>query len=248
MIFELKNVCYKYYGQPDFALQNINTNFDSTQITGIAGENGGGKTTLMKIILRRLIDYSGKYEINGEAMEDYTNSLAFRFKIGYSSDSSELDEALTGLEIIEIINEIRGGTSKTLEKDLEIFRNYLHIDDWIKNKTCGEYSAGMRKKISICAAFCGSPNYVILDEPVNALDPISILGLENLLLYKRTLGTGALVSSHILHFIEKIADNVLLLKTGTAKFQGRLSDLQKVYPDQDLDEIYFALYHRQTEE
>ncbi len=244
MIFELKSVCYKYDGQPDFALQNISTNFDSTLITGIAGENGGGKTTLMKIILRRLIDYSGNYEINGEAMEDYTNSLAFRFRIGYSSDSSELDETLTGLEIIEIVNEIRGGTSKTLEKDLEVFRNYLHIDDWIKNKTCAEYSAGMRKKISICAAFCGSPNYVILDEPVNALDPISILGLENLLLYKKNLGTGALVSSHILHFIEKIADNVLLLKTGTAKFQGKLSDLRKVYPDQDLDEIYFALYHK----
>lgn len=244
MIFELKNVYYKYDGQPEYALQNISTSFDSTEITGIAGENGGGKTTLMKIILRRLIDYSGNYEINGETMNDYTNSLAFRFKIGYSSDSSALDETLTGLEIIEIVNEIRGGTSKTLEEELEVFRKYLHIDNWIKNKTCSEYSAGMRKKVSICTAFCGSPNFVILDEPVNALDPISIWGLENLLLYKRILGTGALVSSHILHFIEKIANNVLLLKTGSAKFHGKLSDLQRLYPSQDLDEIYFALYHK----
>jgi ABC-2 type transport system ATP-binding protein len=244
MIFKLKNVCYKYDGHPDFALQSINTNFDSTQITGIAGENEGGKTTLMKIIMRRLIDYSGVYEINGEAMDDYTNSLAFRFQIGYSSDSPALDEALTGLEILEIVNEIRGGTLKTLEEDLVVFRNYLHIDNWIKDKTCSEYSAGMRKKVSICAAFCGSPKYVILDEPVNALDPISILGLENLLLYKKDMGTGTLVSSHILHFIEKVANNVLLLKTGMTKFQGKLSDLRRLYPNQDLDEIYFALYHK----
>jgi ABC-type multidrug transport system ATPase subunit len=242
MLFALKNVSYTYNDPSNLALNEINTTFDSVKITGLIGENGSGKTTLIKILLRRLVDYSGNYSIDNNAMYDYTGSLAFNYGIGYSSDVPELDETLTGLEILEIVNELRGGSSNKFKDDLLVFKEYLSIGDWIKEKPCSEYSAGMRKKTSICIGFTGALKFVILDEPINGLDPLSILGLRKLLFYKKDTGTGILISSHILDFTEKIVDNILVLKKGTMIFEGKLFDLKNQFKNLSLEEIYFTLY------
>lgn len=243
MLFNLRNISYTYAGQSKEALKGIKALFESSHITGLAGQNGGGKTTLIKILLQRLLEYSGQYSIDSNIIVDCASNIASQFGIGYAPDIPALEEEFTGLEIMEIVNELRGGSSISLQKELEIFCDYMGVDNWIKEKKCSEYSAGMRKKVSIGIAYCGPVKYVILDEPVNGLDPISIVGLRKFIQHKKDCGIGTLVSSHILDFIEKIVDNILLLKSGDQIFWGNLSELKTSNPQKDLEEIYFTLYH-----
>ncbi len=239
----LENISYSYNSPDSFALQFDTLSLQRDTVTSLIGTNGSGKSTLIKILTGQHINYKGTYTINGSAVENLYGDLLNRYEIGYAPEYVVLDEDLTGLEICTIVQDIRSIDAKAFESELAFYKKSLYIEDWFEKKPCRDYSQGMRKKISLLIAFLGELPYVILDEPTNGLDPLAVFGLKQIIIERRKMGKGTLVASHILDFVEKLADSITILFKGDLLFHDSLSMLYKKCPDRGLDEIYFSMYN-----
>lgn len=242
MKFALESVSYKYHPTASFCLSDINLTVESGRVTGLAGANGSGKTTLIRILLRQLVDYQGNYYIDGETVHDIAANLCAKYGIGYSPDIPVLDDVLTGYEILGIVGQIRGLTRQEAEDQITLLSSLLDLGPWLRVQQCGEYSHGMRKKVSIALAYLGPVRFVILDEPLNGLDPVAVMAVRTLIEQKRGDKVGTLVSSHILDFIEQCADFCILMKQGTLIYGGGLRQLRTLHGNKRLDEIYLSLF------
>jgi ABC-type multidrug transport system ATPase subunit len=244
MIITLENLSFTYSKNLDHCLKNLSLSFDTTQITGLAGANGSGKTTLIRILLGQLINFEGKYSVDQEYISEIYGNLSSRVGFGYAPETPRLDDALTGYEILNIVADIRGMNEQDFKLELEQFTAHLHIDDWFRVQRCGEYSTGMRRKVALAIAFLGPIKFAILDEPTNGLDPITVFGLKKIIKAKLEAGTGTLLASHILDFVEKTTDNIVLLKQGELLCHGQLGEVMKSNPDcTTLEEVYFKLFN-----
>lgn len=246
MLFTFKDVTYDYASNDRFHLGPLSLTLPSDQITALVGSNGSGKTTMIRVLLNELVNYSGTYSIDSTEIRDLTGSIPQRFGIGYAPEDPVLDEALSGYEILSIIKEIHEIDTAFFEKQLEQFRSLLQLDTWFESSPCSEYSQGMRRKTSLMIAMTGAMNFAIIDEPTNGLDPLAVFGLKKLVAGFREQGRGALISSHMLDFVEKIAENIIIVKKGSIAFAGKVKDLMELYPEKPLDEIYFHIFANDT--
>jgi ABC-type multidrug transport system ATPase subunit len=243
MKFQLTDIDYCYPRTKANALAQINLSFDSGEITGLVGANGSGKSTLIKIILRQLIGYRGSYTIDKSSVDDYTGSVLGTYGIGYAPEDVVLDEYLTGYEMLYLVKDIRNISDSEFTADLANLSTSLRVEDWLQKKTCREYSQGMRRKLSIMIAMIGPVRYVILDEPNNGLDPLSIYGLKQAIAKRKNDGVGVLISTHVLDIIDKISDDVVMLRKGSVIYSGAVTDLRNSWPNKNsLEEIYCEMY------
>ena len=181
LILSTSHLGYRYTNAAAGALTDVSLSLDSTRITGLAGANGSGKTTIIKVLLGILIDFSGHYTINGQPVSDRFANLLAVHQIGYAPDMPVLDEVLTGFEILALVAELRNQPAAAFAQELTLLREFLRIDSWFENQPCREYSAGMRRKTAIALACIGNRSYLVLDEPTNDLDPLANFGLKKLL-------------------------------------------------------------------
>lgn len=246
MQIDLSNIEYKYRTKGEFAL-SFSTTILSKQITTLIGANGSGKSTTIKILTGQLIGFNGQFTIDGNAQHNRAGDLLHRYRIGYAPEEVFLDESLTGEDITLLLKEIRAIGEADYTTQMNYFKKMLNVEEWFSQKRCSQYSMGMRKKTALIIAFLGYPQFLILDEPTNGLDPLAVYGLKQMVLKKREEGVGTLLSSHILDFVEKLADHVLIIKNGSLTFDGSLGLLHEQWPEQSLDEIYFALYNGSEE-
>lgn len=243
MLIELSALNFSYGSSDTFRLQNITAAVRSSEIVALVGANGSGKTTLIKILLRQLISYSGSYCIDGSAVTTISGDLLRHQKIGYSPEITILDDELTGFEILTLIQAIREIPPADFSAELDRFKHLLVLDDWLYSKKCKEYSQGMQKKISLMIALLGQNRFIILDEPTNGLDPLAVFGLKKIVQAKKESGSAVLLSSHILDFVEKLVDGIIILKQGAIRYCGTLTELHSQWPkSKSLDEIYFGMY------
>lgn len=242
MEFNLRNISYKYSHNKEFASNGISVNICSNKVTGLAGANGSGKTTLIKILLGQLIDFTGDYFIDSKRITIQNGDILSEFKIGYGPDDVCLDDNLTGYEILQLVAELRDVSQDSFEEEFELFETALQLENWFKERTCNKYSTGMRRKTAIAIAFLGPMNFVILDEPTNGLDPLSVRGLKNLIRVKASKGCGCLVASHILDFVEKTVDECILLKNGKVCTHGSIDSIVNHVQYQSLEEVYYHLF------
>jgi len=155
----------------------------------VRGENGSGKTTLLKIIAG-LLPFDGEVSINKTSLKN--QPLAYRKLISWAEAEPLFPLFLTGLDLVTLYKDIRGAAQKDIDPLLEI----LGMSEYIHHKT-GTYSAGMNKKLSLVLAFVGSPQLIVLDEPLITLDPHAFHQVCSLILEKnKNDGAGFLMSSH----------------------------------------------------
>lgn len=243
MKFELSDLTYTYKKTDVHALVDVNLQLDTNTITGLVGANGSGKSTLIKILLRQIVHYAGSYTIDSTNVNDYTGSIPGNYKIGYAPEDVILDDALSGYEMLHIIKEVRSISDQDFIDELDQLCDELRVEDWLKNQTCGEYSQGMRRKTAILCAMIGPLNYIILDEPNNGLDPLAMYGLKQAILRRKQSGTGVLVSTHILDIVDKISENVVMMRKGHIIYDGTVDALKSKWSDSaTLEEIYFEMY------
>ncbi|MFP4014647.1 MAG: ATP-binding cassette domain-containing protein [Chitinispirillaceae bacterium] len=242
MNISFEHLTYEYPGSGRFCLGPLNLSFDASGCTALVGSNGSGKTTLIRILLRQITGADGAYSIDSSAADIPPGDFLSRFGVGYAPEYPVLDEVLSGSENLEVVRELRGVSHDLFRERMELFRRYLFLDDWFELKPCSEYSQGMRKKVSLMVAFMSASRFLVLDEPTNGLDPASVYGVKQLVSVFRQEGTGTLVSSHVLDFVEKLADVVIILKRGDSLFCGTLDQLRDRWPGKALDEVYFSLF------
>lgn len=190
----------KYYGNQQ-VLNDIDFEFGDSQIVGLIGKNGVGKTTLMKIMNENIVKYSGKFEQESNV------------RVGYLIENPKLYLNKTGYYNLNFFREVLG-------KDVDdAYVNQLIESFGIKpyiNKRVQKYSMGMKQKLSIAVALMNKPHYLILDEPTNGMDPDgSIDVLKTIERVSKELNIKVLISSHKLEDIELICDRTVFMKNGS---------------------------------
>ena len=196
VILSLKNID-KTYGKEQ-VLHNISFDIEQGAICGLIGENGAGKTTLMRILLGLIQADKGEIE------------SVSQHKIGSIIESPALYPNLTGRQHLQYYK-TRFGLKTDITKMLELVR--LPKPSW--DRKVKNYSLGMKQRLSIAIALLDNPELIILDEPVNGLDPQGISDLRKMILNLRDqLGDTFLISSHILSELEFITDKYIIMKKG----------------------------------
>lgn len=195
----------KSYGHSQ-VLFDISFNCDKGSIIGLVGENGAGKTTIMKAILG-LIKKDGEISVNGKRI--FFNKNSAIKDAGSLIEQPALYPYLTGLEHLKLFSRQRNFLNSDVKKIIQAFK----MDEFL-NKKVKNFSLGMRQKLGIALAFLNQPHLIILDEPMNGLDSRSTFNLRKLILEKKQQGVTFLISSHILSELEKVAERVVVIEHG----------------------------------
>lgn len=178
------------------------------EIYGLLGRNGAGKTTIMKILLGLANPTSGKVSILGKDMSVNSEKKVLK-KVGCIIENPGFYSNLTGTENLEIFAKLRGLDQDSVKKALELV-NLPYKD----KKLFSKYSLGMKQRLAIANAIMHNPEILVLDEPINGLDPIGIAEVRELLKKLKESGVSILISSHILSELENVADRISIIDFG----------------------------------
>ncbi|MWV44460.1 ATP-binding cassette domain-containing protein [Paenibacillus sp. HJL G12] len=223
-IVSTRHVSKIYKGKE--VVSGVSMNIERGQIYGLLGPNGAGKTTLMKMMLNLLKPTSGEIELFGEKL--MPGSVEMFKRIGSIIEYPIFYEKMTAKENLELHGEYMGFYNKhAIREALELVQ-LTSID----NKAVGEFSLGMKQRLGMARAIMTKPELLILDEPINGLDPVGIKEFRNLLRmlcteYRMTL----LVSSHLLSEIEQVADTIGILQGGKFIREVSMNDLRSEHTD-----------------
>lgn len=207
-VIETQNLS-KSYG--DFqAVQHVNMNVEKGKIYGLLGRNGAGKTTTMCMLLGLTEPTEGNIKLFGLDALDGKNRKEIYTKIGSIIETPGFYPQLNAVENLRIFTKLRGDYNpENIEKVLKLV-NLSNDDKPFKN-----YSLGMKQRLGLAAALVHEPELLILDEPINGLDPAGIVEIRDMLLdITSELGITVLISSHILSEIELLADEIGIISQG----------------------------------
>ena len=200
----------KHYG-PFTAVDHVSFTAATGRVTGFLGPNGAGKSTTMRVMVGLTRASSGRVTIGGRDYHDLVNP---GLEVGVLLDASAQHAGRTGREILTIAQQTMG---------LSKARVGLTEDE--AGRRVRDYSLGMRQRLGIATALIGDPEVLILDEPANGLDPAGIRWMRDLLRGFADDGGTVLLSSHLLHEIEVIADDIVVIGQGRIVAQGSKSEL-----------------------
>lgn len=199
-------------------LKNVSFNVQPGEVVGLVGPNGAGKTTIMKAILGLFSWESGQVVIQGQPVTMTSHRVLD--EVGALIEYPGLYPFLTGYQHLELFANDGPQKQARIQQIIET----LKIDSYI-NQKAKNYSLGMKQKLGIALALLNDPQLVILDEPMNGLDPQATKDLRDLIISQAKKGTTFLISSHILSELEKIVDEVVVLDQGKIIKQAKMADL-----------------------
>lgn len=208
-VLDVLNLC-KSYGN-HLVLDDISFSIRENEIVGFIGPNGAGKSTLMKCLCGLIHMDSGNVTICGHDIQSQREkALSHQASL---IESPGLFFNMTGYENLEIFASL-----KNVSKDkLQQMADYTRITDYLK-KPVSSYSLGMKQRLALSIALLSSPQFLMLDEPMNGLDPSGVFELrKELRKMVDEYGMSLLISSHQLNEIEKIADRIIYIENGKIK-------------------------------
>ena len=222
-LLEIKNLKKSYNDKRVLDIDSLE--IEENSIYGLIGKNGAGKSTLMKIVLGLVKKDDGMIKVFGQELNS-KNQKEFNRNLGALIENPSFYDHLTGYENLEIICKLKGIKKDEIKKTLDL----VGLNNVGKKKS-REYSLGMKQRLGIAMALIGSPKLLILDEPINGLDPQGIEEMRNLFRnIVRNSSTSILISSHILDEIEKISTHIGILKEGNLTYNGSLEDYRRLHP------------------
>jgi ABC-2 type transport system ATP-binding protein len=207
----------KAYGRHK-AVDDITFTARTGRVTGFLGPNGAGKSTTMRMMVGLTRPTAGTATVLGRRFADLPNPGT---EVGVLLDASAQHAGRTGREILTIAQRTMGLPSRRVPEMLEL----VSLTDTEANRRVRNYSLGMRQRLGIAAALIGDPQVLILDEPANGLDPAGIRWMRDLLRGYADRGGTVLLSSHLLHEIDVIADDIVVIGNGRIVAQGTKAEL-----------------------
>jgi ABC-2 type transport system ATP-binding protein len=188
------------------------------RVTGFLGPNGAGKSTTMRVLVGLTPPTAGTAEVCGRRFADLPNP---GLEVGVLLDASAQHAGRTGREILTVAQRTMGLPARRVDEILDLVS--LTPDE--AGRRVRHYSLGMRQRLGIATALLGEPEVLILDEPANGLDPAGIRWMRDLLRDYADRGATVLLSSHLLHEIEVIADDLVVIGQGRIVAQGTKAEL-----------------------
>lgn len=232
----------KLYGN-NLALDHLYLQIPAGSFFGLVGPNGAGKSTFLSIATGLLEPDRGTVFINGISMWD--EPVAAKAALGVLPDGMHMFDRLSGIEHLTFVAQLRGLDKQTaIQRSRSLLQAFeLPLD---KKKTINEYSTGMRKKIGLALALVTSPRLVVLDEPFEAVDPVSANTLQQVLKEYVKLGGTVVLSSHVMATVESLCTHVAVINQGRILVSGTT---EEVAAGQDLNSRFLQLVggHQQRE-
>ena len=215
-VITLENVTKRYGAFT--AVDDVSFTAQPGRVTGFLGPNGAGKSTSMRVMVGLTPPNGGRATIGGHLYSEIPNPARH---VGVLLDASAQHAGRTGREVLRISADTMGVGPQRVEEMLEL----VGLSGTEAKRRVRNYSLGMRQRLGIANAFLGDPSVLILDEPVNGLDPAGIHWMRGLLRQFASQGGTVLLSSHLLHEVEMIADDMVLIGRGKIVAQGTKAEL-----------------------
>jgi len=191
-------------------------------ITGLLGPNGAGKSTFMKLITGQLRPSKGSITVLGEPI---WGNPALYFRIGFCPEQDSFYERMTGLEWVSALVRLNGLSDSEAAAIATRALEAVELTD-AANKKIGAYSKGMRQRVKMAQALAHDPELLILDEPLAGMDPIARRKTIRMIKSWGRAGRSIIVSSHILHEIEAMTSNILLINQGRILAEGNVHQIR----------------------
>jgi ABC-2 type transport system ATP-binding protein len=207
----------KRFGQ-QLAVDDVSFICTPGTVTGFLGPNGAGKSTTMRLICGLANPSGGRASVLGASYRGIPNPARV---VGVLLDASAQHSGRTGREALRICAETIGVDAGKVPEMLD----RVGLDQSAAKKRVGKYSLGMRQRLGLAQVLMGDPQVLILDEPANGLDPQGIIWMRRLLREFADGGGTVLLSSHLLHEVDAIADQLILINRGCVVAQGAKSEL-----------------------
>lgn len=226
LIIETSNLNFGFHKGKQI-LQDLNIKVEKGAIYGFLGPNGAGKTTTIRLLLGLLRSSPNAVRLFGTRLSG--NRLEILAKTGSLIEQPSLYEHLSGRENLEITRIIRKVPAKRIAEVLDLVK----LAD-SANKKVKHYSLGMKQRLGLALALLSGPELLVLDEPVNGLDPAGIIETRQLLLdINRSSGVSIFLSSHLLTEIEKLVTHIGVINKGRLVFQGTIDHLKEINKNQN---------------
>ena len=200
------------------AVDDVSFTAQAGRVTGFLGPNGAGKSTTMRMMVGLTTPSTGTATIKGRPFADLPNP---GLEVGVLLDASAQHAGRTGREILGIAQRTMGLPKVRVDEML----HRVSLTDNEAERRVKNYSLGMRQRLGIATALIGNPEVLILDEPANGLDPAGIRWMRDLLRDYADQGGTVLLSSHLLHEIEVVADDLVVIGNGRSVAQGTKGEL-----------------------
>jgi ABC-type multidrug transport system ATPase subunit len=233
----ITNLC-KTFGKKK-VLKNLNFEVPKGGITGFLGPNGAGKSTTIKIIAGLVAPTSGTVEIDGVLMNG--NSTVFQ-KLGIMFEAPTFYNFLTARQNFKLLTRLQKNTEVDIDHILKIVGLSGSADVKV-----GEFSQGMRQRLGIGQALLVQPEFLILDEPTNALDPLGRKEIKNLIIHlSQSEKMTIFVSSHLLSEIEQICTHAVIINEGKILAAAGIDELRK-HGVQTLEDYFLELIEKENQ-
>lgn len=215
------NYLNKNYGEFK-ALQDVNFELKKGQILGLVGENGAGKSTIIKILSGLIEPSSGEIEYFGK--DFFSNQKEIKRRIGYLPEYDSLYEGMDPLEYLSFFASLYDMPSDEAKEKAQELTNMLNLPE---AKSIGEFSKGMKRKVSIARTLMHDPDILIYDEPTGGLDPSTSLYISEFMKRLKEEGKGILFSAHNMYYVETVCDEIIILKEGRIIYKGTVEALRQ---------------------
>jgi len=237
MTIEIKNLNKEYNNI--LAVKNINFTINKGSIVGLLGPNGCGKTTTIGMMLGLIKPTSGTVFINGLNIENENNRTKILEKVNFISPYVELPKKLTVEENLKVYGKLYG-VNNLQDKILHLMEQ-LNLLEFKKRKT-GELSSGQKNRVSLAKALINDPEILLLDEPTASLDPdVGDYIREIIEDFAANKGTTILLASHNMNEVERLCDEVMMMKNGEIIDKGKSIDLIDKHGRKNLEEVFLKI-------
>jgi Cu-processing system ATP-binding protein len=213
-------------------LKGVDLNIPKGGIYAILGPNGSGKTTLIKCVLGLVIPDRGSIKVLEHPVK---NQWKYREEINYLPQIANFPGNIRVRELIRMIKDLRSKPGEEASL-IGLFGLELFLDKKLAN-----LSGGTKQKVNLVLTFMFDSPVIVLDEPTSGLDPASMIALKKLIRRERQAGKTFLITTHIMQFVEEIADQIVYLLEGQIYYTGTLSGLLEKTGQKDLEHAIAAI-------
>ncbi|MEO8536738.1 MAG: ATP-binding cassette domain-containing protein [Betaproteobacteria bacterium] len=220
------------------AVRGVSFNAPDGAITGLLGPNGAGKTTLLRMIATLVVPDAGHGRVGGLDVVD--DRYAVRRCIGVLSDARGLYPRLTARENVRYFGRLHGLAGRALDARIDGLFATLGLTSLAERRTAG-FSQGEKMKVAIARALVHDPDTILLDEPTNGLDIMSVRTLRDELRLLRGQGKCLLFSSHVMQEVGALCDRIVVLTRGRVVAEGTADDLMRMAGTTGLEDAFVTL-------
>lgn len=205
------------------AVDRINLTIPSGSFYGLVGRNGAGKTTTISMVTGMLQPTEGTALIRGIDM--WADPLKAKAHLGVLPDGVHLFDKLTGEQLITYSGYLHGIDKETVASRVKDLLAAMDLTD-AAGRAVADYSAGMTKKIALAAALIHAPSVLILDEPFEAVDPVSAANIQDILRGFVASGGTVVISSHVMDLVQRLCDHVAIMDSGRILAAGTVDEVR----------------------